>query len=193
MKKLIATLAAIMIMVPAMAMAQDTQTTQQTDRPMLTDQQLEQLHTMQVTQHKQMIKLRADLETAKLEMAELMRADKVDNGKVLKKGDEISALKAQMAKIRLQGRLDRMNILTDEQRAQMRKDRMHRGPGHGKRGGGRPMMRNDGQCPFGNDGPQGQRPRMFNRFGDAGPDDGGYMADDEEFEIEDDFADMSDF
>jgi Spy/CpxP family protein refolding chaperone len=147
MKTVIATLAAIMFLLPAVSMAQQCEILRQADKLDLTDQQIEQLQASALAQHKEMIQLRADLQTAKLELRELMTNDSIDKGQVMKKSDEISGIKAEMAKKRLDGKINRLNMLTDTQRAKLRKDMMMRGPHHGRRDG-RHMMRGDGPCPY---------------------------------------------
>jgi Spy/CpxP family protein refolding chaperone len=183
-------LAAIIILIPALSMAQDCRILQRADDLELTDQQVEQLQAAAMAQHKEMIQMRADFQKANLEMRELMMVEKIDRAKVLKKSDEISALKAKMTKKRLEGRLDRLNLLTDDQRAKLRKDMMRPGPRHGKRDNWR-RMPGSGPGRMGDD--DRPRYRMFNRFGDAGDDNGDWIMVGDDPEMDDDLIDSDDF
>lgn len=191
MKKFLATLAVMIIMIPAISMAQHCELLRQAEDLELTDQQIDQIRAISLDEHKQMIQNRADLQLAELELRELMMADNLDKAKIMKKSDEISTIKAKMAKTRLEKRIDRMNILTAEQRAkakvEMRKrggrDGIGFGPGQG------PGMRGNRECPN-NDGPR--QGKHFNRrsAGDNG-DQGAIMNEDLERDTE--FAEMEDF
>jgi Spy/CpxP family protein refolding chaperone len=190
MRTFVATLAAIIILIPTLSIAQDCRLLQRADDLELTDQQVEQLQAAAMAQHKEMIQMRADLQKAKLEMKELMMAEKTDRAKVLKKSDEISALKAKMAKKRLGGRLDRLNLLTDDQRTKLRKDMMRPRPRHGKRDNRKRI--HDGSGPGRIGGDDRPRYRMFDRFGDVS-DNGGWIMAEDDPEIDDDLIDSDDF
>jgi len=145
----------------------------------LTAEQIQQMKAFELTEQKTMIQLRANLQTAKLEMRELMQADNIDKAKVLKKNDEISSIKAQIAKTRLEGQFNRMSVFTDEQRANMPKGGMMFGgpgcPGGGPDqpgcGGNGPRM-NDRQGKMGGHGGfNGDCPRMDGGFGQPDQDD----------------------
>jgi len=134
MRNVILALAAALILMPVVTQAQPCPIMAMADDLKLTDQQIEQLQVNAMANHKEMIQLKADLEKAKLELQEIMIAKKVDKNAALKKQEAISAIKANMAQKRLANRIDRLNLLTDDQRATMRKGMMmrgHRGQGMG--------------------------------------------------------------
>ena len=189
MRTFLATLAAVIILIPAISMAQDCRLLQQANDLELTDQQVEQLQAAAMAQHKAMIQMRADLQKANLEMRELMMAEKVDRARVLKKSDEISSLKAKMAKNRLEGRLDRLNLLTNDQRAKLRKDMMRLRPRHGRRDNWK-RMPGSGPGRMGDD--DRPRYRMFDCFGNAG-DNGGWIMVGDDAEFDDELIDSDDF
>ncbi len=87
----------------------------------LTEQQKEQMEKSLIAEKRERIQLKADLEKAKLDLREIMRADKIDRAAALKKGDQISAIKAEMARKRLAGKIDRLEMLNAEQRAKLQK------------------------------------------------------------------------
>lgn len=97
----------------------------------LTDSQEKQMKASFLAEQKDMVQLKADLAKAKIEMREIMMADNVDKNAALKKSDQVSAAKAAIAKRKLNGKLERLSILTPEQRKQC-----PRGPmmGKGQRG-----------------------------------------------------------
>jgi Spy/CpxP family protein refolding chaperone len=105
------------------------------DELKLTDAQQKQMQTSIMTEQKEMIQLRADLAKAKLEMKEIMMADNVDKAAALKKVDQIAAVKTTIAKKRLAAHIDRMNILTPEQRQKCPRMPMMMGKGHGRHRG----------------------------------------------------------
>ncbi len=95
----------------------------------LTDQQREQMEKSLTAEMRERIQLKADLEKAKLDLREIMQADKIDKAAALKKSEQISAIKAEMARKRLAGNIDRLGMLNAEQRAKFEKikgDRMER-------------------------------------------------------------------
>lgn len=123
------------------------------DELKLTDAQAKQMQASLLAQQKDMIQLKADLERAKIEMKEIMMADNIDKNAALKKSDQVSAAKAAIAKRRLTGRLERMSILTPEQRKQCPMGMMGDGPRGPRDGRGMPGMRDGrgqgkgGDCP----------------------------------------------
>ena len=158
MKKIGVILALVMLGVPAIALAQSCPLLGMAEDLKLTDQQMEQIRSNMAAQKLDMIQFKASKEKARLELQELMLADKIDRKAILAKQDELSNIKAEMAKKRLSGRLDRLNFLNADQRAQVRKSMMFRqhdgkrgefrrgqrqGPGMHMRGD-RPMRRNMG-------------------------------------------------
>lgn len=134
MKTLINILVSIMILVPIASQAQPCHILKMADELELTEEQIEKLSESKIENKKAMIQLRADIKIAKLELREVMMNAKIDRKAALKKGDNISALKAQKMKKHLTEKLDRMNILTEEQRAKLHK--MMKSRGHGMKGKG---------------------------------------------------------
>jgi Spy/CpxP family protein refolding chaperone len=102
------------------------------DELKLTDAQQKQMQTSIVAEKKEMIQLRADLAKAKLELQEIMMADNVDKAAALKKDEQVSAVKATIAKKRLAAQIDRMSILTSEQRQKCPRMPMMMGEGRGR-------------------------------------------------------------
>ena len=127
MRNVILALAAVLILLPAVTQAQRCPIMGMADELKLTDQQIEQLQANAMANHKEMIQVKADLEKAKLELKEIMMAKQIDKKAALKKQEAISTIKASMAQKRLANRIDRMSLLTDDQRASMRKGMMRRG------------------------------------------------------------------
>lgn len=81
----------------------------------LTDEQIEKLEKVSLEGRKNMIKLRADLEIAELELEPLMEAKKFDREKVEAILDKTESIRAKMAKERIKTLLDTREILTSEQ------------------------------------------------------------------------------
>ncbi len=136
MKTIMAVLVVMFMFVPVVSQAQQCRLLQKADELQLTDDQIEKIRANSFSHQREMIQLKADLQRAKLEQRELMLANKIDKKGVLKKAEAISAIKAQMAQKKLAGRIDRLNMLTDKQRAKVRRNMMLRGgkdkgPGHG--------------------------------------------------------------
>lgn len=121
----------------------------------LTDAQKDQMRELRFKHQKEMIKQRADLRVARLELQELIRSD-ADRGTINSKIDEIGKLETSMEKARVANRLDMRSILTPEQREKI-KDRPMMGRGMRGDGGGPRGMRND--C----DGTGPKAPRGFGR------------------------------
>ncbi len=136
MRKILATLAVFVLMIPAVSLAQHCDLLRHAEDLELTDQQVDQIKALSLDERKEMIRNRADLELAKLELHEMMMADNLDKAKIMKKSDEVSAIKAKMAKTRLEKRIDRMNILTAEQRAKANESMKFRGYGGPRYGHG---------------------------------------------------------
>jgi Spy/CpxP family protein refolding chaperone len=70
-----------------------------------------------------MIRSRADLQTARLDMRELLRSDNPDERAIDAQIDKIAAIRADMAKARMGARLEVRSILTPEQRSKLREPR----------------------------------------------------------------------
>lgn len=162
MKTLITALAIIALLAPGYVQAQHGQFMGKSDDLKLTDQQLEQMQLQKLAHQKEMVQVKADLEKAKLELKEIMIAKQIDKKAALKKQEAISALNADIAKIRLAYKIDHLQSLTDEQRTKMRKQMMRRG----HRGGGRGHGDMDMDCDMDFGPGKGHGRKYFEWFGD---------------------------
>lgn len=94
----------------------------------LTDEQTAKLREIMVDGRKSAIKTRADLEIQNLELRELLRADQPNHDAVLRKVQEISDLRGQMMKQRVESLLAAKSVLTPEQQQKIRQFKSeHRG------------------------------------------------------------------
>jgi Spy/CpxP family protein refolding chaperone len=84
----------------------------------LTDAQKDQMDDMRAAHQKQMIRQRADLKIARLELRELIRGD-ADRATINSKIDQIGKLETDLEKARVSHRLDMRDILTPEQREKL--------------------------------------------------------------------------
>ncbi|MBI1983764.1 MAG: Spy/CpxP family protein refolding chaperone [Acidobacteria bacterium] len=117
----------------------------------LTDEQSNRLRQILVESQKSSLKLRADLGVRRIELRELMRVEKPDRDAVMKKVQEISDLRGQMMKQRVDSLLASKTILTPEQQQKIRSF-MHRGGREGF-GGRRSFERRPPRDPMGPGGP----------------------------------------
>ncbi len=92
----------------------------------LEEAQIDRVKSIHLDSQKQIIKLRADLEIARLELKELMHSDNPDKSKVNKKIDELSQLRAKIHKIEAGTKIDVMSTLTAEQMERFQEYRMKR-------------------------------------------------------------------
>jgi Spy/CpxP family protein refolding chaperone len=99
----------------------------------LTDDQTTRLRQIVVDTEKSTIQTRADLKVRGIELRELMRADAPDQQAVMKKVDEISALRAQMMKEEMGALLNAKTVLTPEQQKKVRSFLTRRNRGEGPR------------------------------------------------------------
>lgn len=114
----------------------------------LTDDQSARLRKIVVDTEKSTIKSRADLKVHGIELRELIRTDAPDRQAVMKKVDEISALRQEMMKQEFDALLNAKSVLTPEQQ---KKVRSFLERGHGKEGRGERFFRR--QAPPPPDGP----------------------------------------
>lgn len=91
------------------------------DKLELTDAQRTKLKTMHETFQLERIDRQADVQKAQLKLRGLMRDDKASTAEINKAIDESSALKADMAKMRVRHHADMKSVLTEKQQ-QMLKD-----------------------------------------------------------------------
>ena len=92
----------------------------------LEDVQLDKIKSIHLRSEKEIIKLRADLKIAQLELKELMDSDSPVKSKVNSKIDELSQLKAKIHKIEAGSKIDVMSTLTAEQKQSFKELRMKR-------------------------------------------------------------------
>jgi len=86
----------------------------------LTKEQSDKIADLRDKQERRAIDLRAQIQTAQLDLRKLMRADKPDKAAIGKQIDRVSALRADLQKSRVGTMLDVREILTPEQREKMR-------------------------------------------------------------------------
>jgi Spy/CpxP family protein refolding chaperone len=116
-------------------------------------EQAEQLQQIKRDQQKAHVRLRADMEIARMELEELLAADAVNEAAVAAKVDEVAKLQTAALQARIDGRLAVRKILSAEQarklerlrhgrrasRAERRQDQRDRRRG-GRRGPGGPLL-----------------------------------------------------
>jgi len=110
----------------------------------LTDQQVDRLRQLLVDTEKAGVRTRADIEVRHIELRELLRADKPDHDAVIKKVQELSELRGQMMKQRIEALLDAKSVLTPEQQKKIREFMSRResfGAERGRFGAGREGFR----------------------------------------------------
>jgi Spy/CpxP family protein refolding chaperone len=107
----------------------------------LTDEQMNRLRGMRVAHQREMIRLRADAQIARLDLEEALRQPNAKFADVKAKVAAISALHGQMMEKKVAFRLDARQVLTPEQQQKLRELMMGRamgawGPGAGAMGRG---------------------------------------------------------
>ena len=111
----------------------------------LSSEQIAKLEKISVDGRKTMIKQRAELEIAELELEPLMEAKKFDRDKVEKVLDKMERIRAKMAKERIKTLLDTREVLTAEQFQQLKEMRGRRGS-KGQRGRSRGQKGGQGRA-----------------------------------------------
>ncbi len=86
----------------------------------LTDPQVNRLRQIALEEQKSRVKGRAEMAVRGIELRELLHADQPDREAVMKKVQEISDLRAQMMKQKVEVLLSAKNVLTPEQQRKMR-------------------------------------------------------------------------
>lgn len=127
----------------------------------LTQEQQTQIEQITTDAMKTHLPVRSKLQTLKAELDELLIADSPNRGAINRKIDEMSSLRTEMQKDRIDTRLKIRELLTDEQRVKFDTMRM--------RGPGKRMMRHSSRGRRGEI--RGGRPGMgrhMGRFGDTG-------------------------
>lgn len=95
----------------------------------LTDDQMDKLADMRFEHQKEMIKKRAALKEATLELRHLMRDAEVDKKAALSRQEKISGIKADIARTKLDHRLGMRTVLSTEQLDRWLKMCRKHGPG----------------------------------------------------------------
>jgi Spy/CpxP family protein refolding chaperone len=86
----------------------------------LTDPQVDRLREVVVEAEKSAVKTRAEMAVQRIELRELLRADKPDREAVMKKVQEISDLRAELMKQHVEALLAAKSVLTPEQQKKFR-------------------------------------------------------------------------
>ncbi len=92
----------------------------------LTEEQAEKLRQTFMEARKAGIRTRADLQIRRMELHELLRAEKTDRDAAMKKVQEISDLRAQMMRQHIESMLTAKTILTPEQQKKIHSIMEHR-------------------------------------------------------------------
>jgi Spy/CpxP family protein refolding chaperone len=92
----------------------------------LEEAQIDKIKSIHLNSQKEIIKLRAEVGIAQLELKEMMTSDNPDKSRINKKIDEISALRAKIRKIEAGSRIDVQSVLTSEQEQLLKEWRMKR-------------------------------------------------------------------
>ncbi|MEO0025920.1 MAG: Spy/CpxP family protein refolding chaperone [candidate division WOR-3 bacterium] len=109
------------------------------EMPQLTDAQREQLQSLRIKHLKEILPLETEIRIRELELQTLWEADKLDSKAIIAKVKELSELRNKLELTRTNHRLEIAQLLTPQQRKQMRHMfGMEMGPGMGM---GRRMMR----------------------------------------------------
>ncbi len=87
----------------------------------LSDEQKSKIESIKLKAEKGTISKKAELETANLDLRELLKADKPDRAAIRKKVNEISKLRADLNMIRIDSMLDSKAVLTSEQLENLKK------------------------------------------------------------------------
>ncbi len=81
----------------------------------LSDEQKSEIESIKLKAEKAAIPREAELKSARLDLRELLKADKVDRAAVRRKLEEISKLRVELKMIRINSMLDAKAVLTPEQ------------------------------------------------------------------------------
>ncbi|MBD3232939.1 MAG: hypothetical protein GF315_04370 [candidate division Zixibacteria bacterium] len=92
----------------------------------LSDQQKDDIHNIRIATHKKLVDYKADLEKAKIEMKELWYDGVPSENQVNKLIDRISDIKTEMKKLQVSAKIKTMNVLTEDQRDELREMRMEK-------------------------------------------------------------------
>lgn len=120
----------------------------------LTEDQVDKLADMRFAHQKEMIKKRAVLDEARLELRRLMNKAEVDKKAALSRQERISTIKADIARMKLDHRLGMREVLSGEQLdkwMEMRREHGSRGRMHNKGKRGHSDMGPKGEMRYGPD------------------------------------------
>jgi len=106
----------------------------------LTDEQVTRLHIIAIDAEKTSVQNHADLQLRHIELRELLRADNPDREAIMRKLDEVNALRGKIEKERLGAFLDARGVLTPDQIKKVKTYMENRGAGFGRG----PMMERRG-------------------------------------------------
>jgi protein CpxP len=128
----------------------------------LTEEQVGRLRQIAVETEKSAVKTRAELAVRRIELRELLRADKPDREAVMKKVEEISDLRGQIMKQYVESMLALKTVLTPEQQQKLRAFRARGGRtgGWGRRPSARPSRPGAPPGPAGAPAPPPDEPQM---------------------------------
>jgi protein CpxP len=132
------TVAIVALLTASLVFAQPYGLGRMADKLNLSDQQQEQLENLKLQFDKDIIQKRADLKMARLDLKEIMMKTPIDEKAALKKQDQISSIRADIARTRLQHMIAAGKVLTADQLAQWKKMRRGMGErqGRGRKAGG---------------------------------------------------------
>jgi Spy/CpxP family protein refolding chaperone len=128
----------------------------------LTEEQAGRLRQIAVETEKAAVKTRAELAVGRIELRELVRADRPDREAVMKKVQEISDLRGQIMKQHVESMLALKTVLTPEQQQKLRalRARGGRAGGWGPRPSARPGRPGAPPGPAEPPAPPADEPRM---------------------------------
>jgi len=89
----------------------------------LSSEQRGKIADLREKQARNAIRIRAELENARLDLARLMRADKTDRAAIDRTIEKVGQLRTEMQKSRVNTKLDVRALLTPEQQQQLRERR----------------------------------------------------------------------
>ena len=101
----------------------------------LTEDQLEKMHALRTAYKNSVGAKRAELQVQKRALKDTLSATAVDRAKAVAIQGQINAIQNDLANARLALKIDGLNVLTAEQRAQMHSMMLRRGMSFGKKGG----------------------------------------------------------
>jgi len=125
------------------------------ERLKLTDEQRTRMRDIMDQQRRHAIQSRADLQIARLDLGKLMRADDPDASAIDAQIDKLARLRADLAKSRVASLMEAREVLTPEQRDQLKQMRQHPGMGRGRGPGGPGRPGGPGGSGDGEDGEDG--------------------------------------